>query len=218
MRLYAAEKLNIPHDVVAFATPVGILYALGLVPEKTYADPGFHGAFWITVCNYSNRIVTLRAGDPLARLHFSKLTSRPNHVHGGSSKVRQPPILPSPIPRLSIEDLSQLSLQELLVLVSRADPPHYEHAEASKRLMSEMEFLKRRYVFMESAVYLIVGGGLAASHVWKLNPQIENWFGADTAGYTWHAAWVIALLPFIFFGQRRAFFQACAATWKSFRS
>lgn len=134
-KLFAAEKLHMPADVFAIAIPVGNLYKLGLNPETTFADPGFSGEFFVTVCNYSPRIVKLRVGDPLARVFFFHLGVRPERIHEG-----QPRATP-----LSIERVNRPSNESLLMkgesavlkqILEAVDPPHYEHAFVTERIIS----------------------------------------------------------------------------------
>jgi len=134
-KIYAAEELYVPADVFAITIPVGNMYKLGLNPETTFADPGFAGDFYVTVCNYSPRVVRLRVGDPLARVFFFKLLSRPDRIH--DSKPRE---LPPSIERVRRPDISELMnkgdkavLADVLNLV---DPPHFEHAFITGRIFS----------------------------------------------------------------------------------
>ena len=49
------------------------MFVESLVPENTYADPGFGESLYVTVTNISNRIIELRYGDPIARIFFYRL-------------------------------------------------------------------------------------------------------------------------------------------------
>lgn len=139
-KIYSEEDVNIPENVMAHATPVGNLYELGLTPEVTYADPGFSGGFWVVVCNYSSRIVELRAGDRLARMEFIKLHDRPKKIHGGQKNIRGLERYPLPPKKLSEEELGKLDIGEILRTVStRVDPPHYEHAFVTGRVRANIE-------------------------------------------------------------------------------
>src|SRR4030095_11707407 len=40
-KLYSIEILDLPNDVLAFTVARGLMYFESLVPENTYADPGF---------------------------------------------------------------------------------------------------------------------------------------------------------------------------------
>lgn len=131
--VYAKEELDIPADVFALAIPVGNLYKLGLIPETSFADPGYHGKFHLILCNYSNRIVNLRVGDPLARLFVARLGQRTDKIHTGSSREMPPTV--ERVSRPTAADLEKSGeasiLQELL---KNVDPPHYEHAYVTDRL------------------------------------------------------------------------------------
>ena len=72
-KLYSIEILDIPDSVLAFTVARGLMYIEALVPENTYADPGFTGDLYTTVTNLSNRIVRLNYGDPIARLFLFHL-------------------------------------------------------------------------------------------------------------------------------------------------
>lgn len=132
-KVYSAEQLNMPADVFALAIPVGILYKLGLNPETTFADPGFRRDFFITVCNYSSRVVTLRVGDPLARVFFCRLGQRPERIH--DSVVRDTPASVSRVHRPSDAELGEMKEDDLLRgVLAQVDPPHFQHAYVTSRL------------------------------------------------------------------------------------
>jgi deoxycytidine triphosphate deaminase len=134
-KIYAIEELYMPSDVFALIIPVGNLYKLGLNPETSFADPGFAGAFYVTVCNYSPRIVKLRVGDALARIFFFPLSRRPDKIH--DSKPRDLPPAIERVKRPTEADL--LNKGETIVLteiLAAVDPPHYEHAFVTHRLVS----------------------------------------------------------------------------------
>jgi len=134
-KIYAAEELYMPADVFAIAIPVGTMFKLGLNPETTFADPGFSGPFYITVCNYSPRVVTLKVGDPLSRMFFCKLAERPDKIHEG--RPREIPPAVGRVRRPSIEELTAEGEANVLARVLGAvDPPHYEHAYVTDRLFS----------------------------------------------------------------------------------
>lgn len=86
-KLYSIEILDLPDDILAFTVARGLLYVEALVPENTYADPGFEGTLFTTVTNLSNRVVRLKYGDPIARAFFFHL-AEPVHesFRKGSSK------------------------------------------------------------------------------------------------------------------------------------
>jgi deoxycytidine triphosphate deaminase len=133
--LSAAEELNIPADVFALTIPVGNMYRLGLNPETSYADPGFSGEFYVTVCNYSNRNVRLKIGDPLARAFFFHLSDRPQRIH--ESKPRQVPPSVEPVARPSRQELEAKGDAVLLAeVLESVTPPHFEHAYVTERVVS----------------------------------------------------------------------------------
>jgi deoxycytidine triphosphate deaminase len=132
-KLYAKEELNMPADVFAISIPVGNMFKLGLNPETTFADPGFSGAFFVTVCNYSQRIVKLKVGDPLARLFFFKLANRPEKIHEGRPREIPPSVerVRRPTEEELLNDGEAKLIQSVLVAT---DPPHYQHAFVTNRL------------------------------------------------------------------------------------
>ena len=59
--------------MLAFTVARGLMFFEALVPENTYADPGFRESLYVTVTNLSNRIIRLSYGDPMARFFFYRL-------------------------------------------------------------------------------------------------------------------------------------------------
>lgn len=160
LKVFAEEELDIPANVMAYSFPVGNLYRLGLLPETTYADPGFQGEFWVVVCNYSNRVIEIQQGDPLARIQFLKLRGLPDIVHGGVKSIRKPARIPRRLtpPDLSKKDETQLN--EILRSAARLmDSPHYEHiyitGKTRESAADEFQLLKtgiRRLRFLVGAL------------------------------------------------------------------
>lgn len=72
-KLFSFEHLNLPDTVLAFTVSRGLMFFESLLPENTYADPGFAGQLYTTVTNLSNRVVRLHYKDPIARLFFYHL-------------------------------------------------------------------------------------------------------------------------------------------------
>jgi deoxycytidine triphosphate deaminase len=72
-KLFSIEILDLPADVLAFTVARGLMFFESLVPENTYADPGFREPLYVTVTNLSNRIIKLYYGDPMARIFFYRL-------------------------------------------------------------------------------------------------------------------------------------------------
>ena len=177
-KVFAEEEVNIPKNVMAHSTPVGNLYELGLTPEVTYADPGFRGPFWVIVCNYSSRIVELKVGDRLARLEFTKLHDRPNVVHDGAHAIRQLERYPLRLRKKTPEELSKLDLEDLLHEISAlVDPPHYEHAFVTERVISDIGkkatslesqigVLRKKLAINKILIYVSLG--ICAIFVWSM--------------------------------------------------
>jgi len=158
-KLYARETLNVPADVFSIAIPVGNMYKLGLNPETTFADPGFSNAFYITVCNYSRRVVTLKVGDPLARLFFFKLSSRPDRIHESNPREVPPAVV-----RLAKRTPTELEASDerslLKAVLEDVDPPHYEHAFVTNRLLTtraDATAARLQQVEKRSAITLLMG-------------------------------------------------------------
>jgi deoxycytidine triphosphate deaminase len=134
-KIYSKEELYMPADVLAITIPVGNLYKLGLNPETSFADPGFSGSFYVTVCNYSPRVVKLKVGDGLARVFFFHLAQRPNRIHDSKPREIRPSIERVKRPDIGImEQRGEVAL--LSEILATVDPPHYEHAFVTNRLVS----------------------------------------------------------------------------------
>ena len=73
LTLITMESLNLPNDVLGRVMTKGQLFAVGLLPVNTYADPGFKGRLGITLYNASHRYLVLRPGQPIAKIEFSVL-------------------------------------------------------------------------------------------------------------------------------------------------
>jgi deoxycytidine triphosphate deaminase len=218
-KIYAAEKLRLPDDVFALSVPVGNMYKLGLNPETTFADPGFSGDFYITICNYSPRVVKLKVGDPLARMFFFHLSGAPDRIHDSRPRI----LLPPSVERVPPPDLESLEkegeesvLRRVLELVSS---PHFDHAYVTQRLFAhyreqiggEVRQLQRRaaslvivnqVVLCGVAAYLLLTAGSFVRQKWPglFNDIVVNW--------------AAALLPFLALALiaplRRAFMSAVA--------
>jgi len=90
-KLYSLEHLVLPDDILAFTVARGLMFFESLLPENTYADPGFAGPLYTTVTNLSHRVVRLQFGDPIARIFFYRLSApvREPFVSGSTRGVRQ---------------------------------------------------------------------------------------------------------------------------------
>jgi deoxycytidine triphosphate deaminase len=133
--IYAAEQFFMPADVFAITIPVGNMYRLGINPATSFVDPGFSGPFYLTVCNYSTRIVKLRVGDPLARVFFFRLPDRPTQIY--DTDPREVPPLVARVERPDLEKLLERGEAAVIAQVMKdVDPPHYEHAFVTERMLS----------------------------------------------------------------------------------
>lgn len=90
-KLYSMEHFVLPHDILGFTVARGLMFFESLLPENTYADPGFAGPLYTTVTNLSHRIVRLQFGDPIARIFFYRLSApvREPFVKGSTKGVKQ---------------------------------------------------------------------------------------------------------------------------------
>lgn len=212
-KIFAKETLNMPSDVTAFAFPVGNLYKLGVHPETTFADPGFQNEFYITVCNYSPRIVKLKVGEPLARLFFFHLNATPARRHSGNPRPMPPSV--ERVPRRTPEELAALQELDLIgSVLSSVDPPHYEHAfvtqrvavEHRKQVEDELNALRKEQVLFRSliAVLGLTIASIAGVMIWEWTagrwPSLVEGVGVSVvsalilAGLGWLLARVIGWL------------------------
>jgi deoxycytidine triphosphate deaminase len=212
-KIFAKETLNMPSNVTAFAFPVGNLYKLGVHPETTFADPGFQNEFYITVCNYSPRIVKLKVGEPLARLFFFHLNATPARRHSGNPRPMPPSV--ERVPRRTPEELAALQELDLIgTVLSSVDPPHYEHAfvtqrvavEHRKQVEDELNALRKEQVLFRSliAVLGLTIASIAGVMIWEWTagrwPSLVEGVGVSVvsalilAGLGWLLARVIGWL------------------------
>jgi deoxycytidine triphosphate deaminase len=87
--IIAEETFRIPTNIFAKITTVGQVFASGLAAENTFADPGYTGPLYLTMTNVSSRILSLKRGDPLARVEFHKLQNIPERTHIGYTGRRK---------------------------------------------------------------------------------------------------------------------------------
>jgi deoxycytidine triphosphate deaminase len=90
-KIFSLEQFRLPPDILAFTIARGLLFSESLLPENTYADPGFAGPLYTTVTNLSHRIIKIFVGDPIARIFFFKLSSAVGEpfAEGSSRGVKQ---------------------------------------------------------------------------------------------------------------------------------
>jgi deoxycytidine triphosphate deaminase len=194
------EYFNLPNDVVAHIIPVGNIYKIGLSPETTFADPGFEGAFYIVLSNYSHRVVELNVGQPIARVEFFRLAKATKRPHPGAKHTSEPPIWPRRVQRPTMDELKSKGLDVLLEQLGKNDPPHCEHAFVTREVRAEaanissemvtkygsIEMLVNRISKLEDAIRtmrnlsFIVGGILVAVSIFLFAfmwwPLLPTWF------------------------------------------
>lgn len=81
--LITEEELDTPADIAVRVVSKGSLFAVGLSPVATYADPGFRGKLGIVTQNISDKYIELPQGEPIAKAEFGELTSEAKRVYQG---------------------------------------------------------------------------------------------------------------------------------------
>lgn len=81
--LITQEELDTPSDIAVRVVSKGSLFAVGLSPVATYADPGFKGKLGIVTQNISDKYVELPQGEPIAKADFTKLSSDAAKLYEG---------------------------------------------------------------------------------------------------------------------------------------
>jgi deoxycytidine triphosphate deaminase len=167
VKAQVCEIFNLPNDVVAHVIPVGNIYKIGLSPETTFADPGFEGGFYIVLSNYSQRVVELRVGQPIARVEFIRLAKATKKPHPGAKHTSEPPIWPRRVSRPSKEELSAKGVDLLLDQLEKNDPPHCEHAYVTREIRidatskaSQIPTINQRIEALETTFRKFKIGGL----------------------------------------------------------
>ena len=87
--IIAEELFRVPTNIFAKITTLGQVFASGLAAENTFADPGYTGPLYITMTNVSGRTLSLKRGDPLARVEFHKFEHAPDKTHIGFNGRRK---------------------------------------------------------------------------------------------------------------------------------
>lgn len=81
--LITEEELDTPPDIAVRVVSKGSLFAVGLSPVATYADPGFKGRLGIVTQNISDKYIELPQGEPIAKAEFGELTSEAKRLYEG---------------------------------------------------------------------------------------------------------------------------------------
>ena len=81
--LITAEQLDTPADILVRVVSKGSLFAVGLSPVATYADPGFKGNLGIVTQNISDKYIELPQGEPIAKADFTRLSSPATRLYEG---------------------------------------------------------------------------------------------------------------------------------------
>jgi dCTP deaminase len=78
------EYVQIPWHLAAQFAGRSSLGRTGLQVHCTagFVDPGFRGTLTVELCNLSDRIITLRAGQPIGQLCIMRLSSEPERPYG----------------------------------------------------------------------------------------------------------------------------------------
>lgn len=77
------ESLELPADFLGRILTKGKLFSIGISAVNTYADPGFEGKLGIVLINLSNSYIKILAGQPIAKIEFSKLPSEVSKPYKG---------------------------------------------------------------------------------------------------------------------------------------
>lgn len=117
--VYSKESFSVPENVYARVNTVGQIFLAGFSAENTYVDPGFRGQVSITLINNSSRVLSMKAGSPLARVEFIKLSKSPEKIHSGRKGVRQSKVIPS-VDRMSADGYKSLDFNDLIDQVEKS--------------------------------------------------------------------------------------------------
>lgn len=77
------ESLNMPEDILGRILTKGKLFSVGILPVNTYADPGFQGRLGIVLYNATPKYLRVNAGEPIAKIEFSRLAQRVEKPYSG---------------------------------------------------------------------------------------------------------------------------------------
>jgi hypothetical protein len=104
----------------------------------------------------------LTVGDPLARIFFFKLNSRPDRIH--ESNPREVPPAVVRIAKRTPTELEECDEKILLnAVLDDVDPPHYEHAYVTSRLLTtraDATAARLQQVERRTAITLLIGVAL----------------------------------------------------------
>lgn len=89
IKLYTAESINLPANMLALVMALGQLFAAGLAAGSTYVDPGSQGEIYISLTNLTQKDIRIPVGCPIARAMFFVLGSPVETRHGGLNTRRQ---------------------------------------------------------------------------------------------------------------------------------
>ena len=89
VKLYTAETINLPANILAQVIALGQLFAAGLSAGSTYVDPGSQGEIYISLTNMTARAIRIPIGCPIARAVFFVLGSSAQVQHGGPETRRR---------------------------------------------------------------------------------------------------------------------------------
>lgn len=77
------ESIDLDARVLARIMTKGQLFALGILPVNTYADPGFKGRLGITLYNASHRALVIRPEQAIAKIEFTLLAEPVGKPYSG---------------------------------------------------------------------------------------------------------------------------------------
>lgn len=138
----AEEVFRMPTDVFAKITTVGQIFASGLAAENTFADPGYTGPLYITVSNISTRTLSLKRGNPLARVEFHRLSKAVQRPHPGF-QGRRPSFVRASVDTKVRALLRDKTIKELLEdMVTRSVDEALHHRFARSEVLIEKAHLE----------------------------------------------------------------------------
>jgi len=144
------ESIALPTNVLGRILTKGHLFALGIVPVNTYADPGFSGRLGITLCNLSNRYVRIPYGEPIAKIEFSILPQAVKNPYSGQHGYESQ-IWPKRVDLLCHEK----ELRQAGMIGSAIDELRRSHGPEVAWMAGKLDFYSR-WIWIQVAITLVV--------------------------------------------------------------
>ncbi len=79
-----SERVKIGNDILGRLEGKSSLARLGLIIHTTagFIDPGFEGEITLEIANLSNKVITLKSGQPIGQICFEELSSPCERPYG----------------------------------------------------------------------------------------------------------------------------------------